>query len=144
MMLVDNFVLQENALTLHEYCRPQGRIKRSKHLPLRLQLGVRHSHQENRGLNFCLKSARHLWLINQKMCVIATWIPPFSCHLHLLRRSKHSKHLIPGLWRRSLNYNMIDAILMAGINELLCMKRARQLGLLNQDFLPLFIFVAGI
>ena len=105
---------------------------------------VRHSHQENRGLNFCLKSARHLWLINQKMCVIATWIPPFSCHLHLLRRSKHSKHLIPGLWRRSPNYNMIDAILMAGINELLCMKRARQLGLLNQDFLPLFIFVAGI
>ena len=29
-------------------------------------------------------------------------------------------------------------------DELLCMKRARQLGLLNLDFLPLFIFVAGI
>ena len=62
----------------------------------------------------------------------------------LVKEPKHSKHLNPGLWRRSLNYNMIDAISMAKINEFLCMKRARQLGLLNQDFLPLFIFVAGI
>ena len=39
MMLVDKSCAEDNAFTLHEYFRPQGRIKRSKHLPLRLQFG---------------------------------------------------------------------------------------------------------
>ena len=142
-MLVDNFVLQENALTLHEYCRPQGRIKRSKHLPLRLQFGQTLTSREQMSQFLSQKCKASVAHKSENVCNCnldpSIFLPP-----SLVKEPKHSKHLIPGLWRRSLNYNMIDAILMAGINELLCMKRARQLGLLNQDFLPLFIFVAGI